>query len=239
MCRPPSGSITSAWRTHDPVVARPADREPDPARDVLAAIEPPAPLAGRRQTDRQDGDPPDRRRGARLDQARIERDAGRSDPARVIEARQVPAGLRHAQVNRAAVVQVRRADLGRRRPPAPVRRDDQARPVDALDLELGHQPELLAVAAAVVRRVPTKPAAVPPVPEHCADGVPPRRQQARHVVRVGKDAVAIGRPTRCQQVVGDQATVQGHPVHAERGDMEASAGDRCRHVELAPEHRRR
>ena len=184
-----------------------------------------------------DGDPPDRWRGPRLDQAGIERDTGRRDPARVVETRRVPARLRHAQVDGAAVVQVGRADLGGRRPPAPVRRDDQARPIDALDLELGDQPELPAVAAAVVRRIPTEPPAVPPVAEHRADGVPPWREQARHVVGVRQDAVAIGRPARCQQVVRDQATVQGHPVHAERRHVEPGAGDRRRHVELPAEHR--
>ena len=224
---------------HDMVIARSADREPDPARDVLAAIEPPAALTGRRETDRQDGDPADGRRGPLLDEAGIERDSGRGDPARVIEARRIPAGLRHAQVDGAAVVQIRRADLGGRRMPAPVRHDDHACPVDALDLELGNQSELTAVAASVVRRVPTEPPAVPPVPEHGADGVPTRRQEALHVVGVRQDAVAIRRPTRCQEVVGEQATVQRHLVHAACGHVEPRAGDRCRHVELPPEHRRR
>ena len=240
MCRLPSGSSTSAWRTttRSSRTPRTVSRTQPEMFWPPSSRQHPSPACVRRT-----GRTAIRRTGG-ADRGSIRPGSNGTLVAAiqrsVVEARRVPAGLRHAQVDRAAVVQVRRADLGGRRPPAPVRRDDQARPVDALDLELGNQPELPAVAASVVRRVPTEPPAVPPVPEHA------RRWRSA-------PASAGASRRRCPPGCGGDRTsspvpagrrrparpFRETPVHAERRHVEAGAGDRRRHVELPPEHRRR
>ena len=168
-------STTSAWRTttRSSRTPRTASRTQP---EMFAAVEPPAPLA----CPRQDG-PAGGRSAGPAERTSVRTPKGTLVAASPVIGASVP-GSGHA--GRLCCRRTGPANLGSRRPPAAVRCDDEAGPVDALDLELGNQPELPAVAATVVRRVPTEPPAVPAVPEHGPHRVAPGRQQASHVVGV-------------------------------------------------------
>ena len=118
--------------------------------------------------------------------------------ARVVEARRVPADLTLAQVDDAPVIEIGRPDLAGRRPPGVVGRDRwSARRRWSSISSWAMQPDL-------DRRSGTarEPASQPrrpryqPSPRLRRDRRSARSQQTGHVVRVGEEPLAVGRPAR-------------------------------------------
>ena len=175
----------------DGVAAPPADPESDPTGDVLATVERPSPVTTRRPVDRQRGDDADRRCSPGLDASDVEWHDRDARPAPVVEARAVPVGTALPEVGRAPVVEVGGSDLPGRRPPILIGGDHDPTAIGAVDLELSDEPDLLAVVASLVPRLPAEAASIPSVAEDRPDRIRPRGQERRDVVRVGEEAVAV------------------------------------------------
>ncbi len=101
------------------------------------------------------------------------------------------------------------------------------------------QPDLVAVVAAFVPRLPAETAAVPAVAEHRPDRVDAGPQQCRHVVGVGEQPVAVRRPAGRQEIGRHRSSVDRDALQPERGDVQARPGHGRWDVELAADQRGR
>ena len=67
--------------------------------------------------------------------------------------------------------------------------------VAAIRLQLEDEPELIAIATAVLARRPSQPSAIPAIREHRPDHVPTLGQHRRDVEGLGQEPMAVARPT--------------------------------------------
>ena len=216
----------------------PANGDSEAPDEILAEIH--DRLARGRPRDRRRGDEldsPDRRSGRRHERAEVAIEHPHPGPGPVVEAGREPAGPFSASIVRLAVVQVAGQDRPGAGPPGRVGDDPVGGPVRVLDLELGEQPQPIAVDVA------------PPAAETRAGPDTSRRRaslrgrsslaaQMRHVEGLVAQAVVVAGPAGCQDVIADAYAVDLSFVQPERCDVQPSARDFTGRQERVPEERR-
>ena len=100
------------------------------------------------------------------------------------------------------------------------------------------RPRSVPYLTAVVGGVPSQAPSIPPVTEDAGDHVGPSPEQRSDVVGRGQQAMSIAGPTRIEQFVGYGCSVDRHPMHPKRGDVEPRLDHFGRSLEFAPNHRR-